>query len=161
MNPKQIREAQAARDAALTTPTVVRDAMLIAPVKSRKGITLQPYCIGILWLLADIKSPLMDMKFLAEAARKSGGNFPIDFKDLARAIFVFSDPDGAFGAYQEDKETLSVFDQQAFAIARRLLPADIPVVLNHIVQVIGAGMSTAPVPPGDDAAKKKQSRAPA
>lgn len=118
-----------ARDRAAQTPEEVRKAFL-AGTKTVGPISLQPFSLGILWLLEEIDHPII--KPAAE----------LKAKDVSRAIAIFSDPEGAGEAIKS--AGLDALDEFAMPIVSGISMAWLSEIIAAIVEIITEGLATIP-----------------
>ena len=120
-----------ARDRAGQTPDEVRGAFL-AQRTMVCGVELKPFTLGILWLLEELGSPLMD-------PAQQGVN--LNLRDTARAIYVFKEPQAARAALTEG---VAVLDEQAHALALNFTPGDVRELCAAITNIVTEGLATVP-----------------
>lgn len=139
-NKKPIRQQLAesgamlkARDQAAQTPEEVRKAFLTR-TRAVGPLVLQPFSLGILWLFEELNHPFNATPTDAPAA-------PLTIKDTARAIYVFSDPEGAAEALASG---LEAFDTAAMALAFGIAPEHLPAISAAIKGIFQEGLATIP-----------------
>jgi hypothetical protein len=149
--PQQIAESGAmlaARDSAMQTPDEVRKAFL-GRRRSVGPVYVEPFSLGILWLFEEIKHPLNEGREpLLDAkgepvldARGQPVPQPLSARDVARAIFIFHDSEGAAEALAEGVQT---FDAAAVALVRQIDVQWIVKINEVINQTFSEGLATLP-----------------
>jgi hypothetical protein len=150
--PQKLEESRAmlaARDAAGGTPEEVRQAFLNSK-RALPGVELEPFSIGIMWLLEEIDHPLVRKAIQAKdedgKPRFAEGKpvyeaQPIGFKDIARALYIFADSEGAHDALERG---LTEFDSGAFVLAKSVPPQTYLAASNLIPQIIQEGLASLP-----------------
>jgi len=140
MKKPAIKAMLQARDRAQQTPDEVRAAFLQKRTHAG-GLELHPLTLGIIWLLEEIRSPLIE-------GIKDGQ--PLTIRQQAEAAFVFAQPDEARAALAEGREAFALAAHQ---LAAQVVPGD----LNEIATAIGAilhdGLATIPGATGGDQKK--------
>lgn len=129
-----------ARDRAQQTPDEVRAAFLQKRVAAG-GLELHPLTLGIIWLLEEIRSPLIE-------GIKDGQ--PLTIRQQAEAAFVFAQPDDARAALAEGRPA---FDLAAHQLAAQIVPGDLNEIAVAIGAILNEGLAT--IPGAGDSVQKK------
>lgn len=129
-----------ARDRAQQTPDEVRAAFLQKRV-SAGGLELHPLTLGIIWLLEEIQSPLIE-------GIKDGQ--PLTIRQQAEAAFVFARPDEARAALTEGRDA---FRLEAHQLAAQIVPGDLNEIAVAIGAILNEGLATIPGATGGDQKK--------
>lgn len=94
---------------------------------------LRPVSIGTLVLLEQIKHPFTEAAAVALSAR-----------DIARLVFILAQPDEAAATLRQSERA---FDRGAFALARFIEPADLPLLNRAIEQAFATSLPQDPREP--------------
>lgn len=137
---QRIAEAHAmtiARDQAQQTPAPVRKAFL-PKVRKVGALTLQPFTLGMLWLLEEIEHPF----FAATAGAAEGAsNDELPVREVARALFIFAHPERAAAALAEE---VAVFDAEAKQLAFQIPAGQMAEAVRGMVEQLTEGLATLP-----------------
>jgi hypothetical protein len=110
------------------TPAQVREEFL-SRGQIVCGVKLEPFSLATFWLLEEINHPLF-----------RGGSDTIELKEIAQAIFVFSDSATAFAALTQGRP---VFDREVRRVAKSIPVGDIQTIMGAIVAEFVGNLPTA------------------
>ncbi len=110
-------------------PHVIREAFE-AQRRQVGSIFVEPFSLGIAWLLEEIQHPYYANP---ESASKAQG-----IRDISRAIFIFNDP---MAAQEALTRGLAALDAEALRLVKSMPPAEVPAIIAAIAENMATGMS--------------------